>query len=155
MPRFDALYHGGAPGFAKGQLIMPHETKHLDGCPVCQARADENHAPDRVFASPERLYAKHFASKWGRGTLYQVEPVGEALLSEADSIPSIQAPAMRVLRVIQRGVVLTQAERRALYRLWAAADAARGFHQLITPAEQAQERELRRMIGIRPDEVLV
>lgn len=141
------LYHGGAPGFRTGDRIEPHETRHVDGCPVCAARADESHLPDRVFATPVRIYAKHFASKWGRGSLYIVEPEGELQRSEADSIETYHAPALRVVKVSEVGVLLTMSERRHLYRVWGDADRAAVFAQ--GPEYEAREFMLRTLLGFR------
>ena len=41
-----------------------------------------------MYATTDRLYAKHYASLWGRGDLYRVEPVGELLESTEDLIPA-------------------------------------------------------------------
>jgi len=122
------LYHGGAPGFRAGDIIEPHETKRIDLCPVCAAGGDANHLPDRVFATPVRIYGKYYASKWVGGSLYLVEPVGDATRSDADSIETWHAPAMRVVKVSEAVVQLTSQERRRLQRMWADADRTSGFH---------------------------
>lgn len=142
------LYHGGAPGFRPGDLIQPHETKHLDGCAICQAAADENHLPDQVFATTLRIYGKHHASKWGRGWLYIVEPEGDLVRSDADPFETYHAPAFRVVSVSERGVELTMSERRRLYRLWKADDRARGRGNF--PGAWAMDRALRALLGISP-----
>lgn len=128
------LFHGGIPGLRVGDLIEPgHGRRHHDGCPWCEARAKgEAHLgmdgpsqrQDRVYATSSRLYAKHYASLWGRGDLYRVEPVGEAERSTEDSIETWCAPALRVVAVLDRAVLLTMSERRRLDREWAAADRA-------------------------------
>ena len=145
--RSPRLYHGGAPGFDIGDLITPHGTKHFDGCPTCAALADENHLPDRVFATPIRIYAKHYASKWGRGSLYLVEPTGKVERSEADSLETYHAPAWCVVWVCERGVELTMSERRHLYRLWGESDRSAGFGQ--DGRSQLEDLRLRRLLGIR------
>lgn len=127
------LYHGGVPYLRPGDLIQPgHDRRTHDGCPWCEARANgEAHLgidgpsrePDRVYATADRLYAKHYASLWGRGDLYRVEPVGEATTSAEDTMPSITAPTLRVVAVLDRAVLLTMTERRRLARRWQAADA--------------------------------
>ena len=141
------LYHGGAPGFRVGDLIEPHETKHLDGCPVCEAGADENHLPDRVFATPVRLYAKYYASKWGNGTLYLVETVGIYSRSIPDSIETYHAGALRVVKVSEVAVELTMSERRHLYRIWGEADKAAAFAQ--GGSYTAEDLKMRVMLGIK------
>lgn len=128
------LFHGGAPGLHPGELIEPgHDRSHHDGCPWCEARArGEAHAgidgpslrPDMVYATPNRLYAKHYASLWGRGDLYRVDPVGPAERSDEDTIDTWCAPRLRVIAALDRAVLLTMAERRRLMREWTAADRA-------------------------------
>lgn len=141
------LYHGGARGFKAGDVIEPHETKVRDDCPICASGADANHLPDRVFATRERPYAKHYASKWGRGSLYIVEPVGAMTRSEADPFETYHAATFRVIKVSETQIELTPSERRRLYRLWTEADRARGI-PLDGPAQLADMR-MHRQLGIR------
>ena len=128
------LFHGGVPDLKPGDLIEPgHERRVHEGCPWCEARAAGGAGPlgidgpsverDRVYATSSRLYAKHYASLWGRGDLYRVEPVGDARPSAEDTMPAITAPALRVVSVLDRAVLLTMSERRRLAREWGAADA--------------------------------
>jgi hypothetical protein len=132
------LYHGGVPGLPIGGIIQPgHSRKPVDGCPWCLARSRGEAGPrgidplpehaDRVYLTPHRLYAKHYASLWGYGDLYRVEPVGEPELSTEDSIETWHAPGARVVNVYERAVLLTMSERRRLYREWGAADRVRGW----------------------------
>lgn len=139
------LYHGGAPGFRPGDVIEPHETRHIDDCEICRAQADENHKPGTVFASPVRIYAKFYASKYVKGWLYIVEPIGEFQPSDGDPFESYYGPALRVLSVSERAVVLTMSERRRLWRAWTEADKARGIGERNISAAWAYER----LIGIR------
>lgn len=128
------LYHGGAPGLRVGDLVEPgHGRKPHHGCPWCAARERGESGPGgldplaqhaAVYMTPDRLYAKHYASLWGRGDLYRVEPVGEVSRSTEDSIETWRAPAARVLAVYQRAVLLTWSERRRLFREWGATDGA-------------------------------
>lgn len=141
------LYHGGAPGFSVGDHIMPHGGKRQQGCPICDAGGDVNHLPDRVFASTLRLYGKYYASKWGRGWLYVVEPEGALVRSETDPFETYHAPRFRVTKVCERGVELTMSERRHLYRLWRDDDLARGRGS--DPAMLVGDRALRRALGIQ------
>jgi hypothetical protein len=130
-------YHGGAPGLRAGDLIEPgHDRTAHDGCPWCEARAKgEAHQgidgpsqhTDRVYATSNRLYAKHYASLYGRGDLYCVEPVGEETVSTEDTIPTVHAPAFRVVAALDRAVLLTMSERRRLYREWGLADQKAGL----------------------------
>lgn len=130
-----ALYHGGVPGLRPGDIIRPgHERRTHDGCPWCQARIvgdaymgmdGPSLVPDQVYATTDRLYAKHYASLWGRGDLYRVAPVGDLTRSTEDSVESYTAPALRVVAVLDRAVLLTMTERRRLFRRWSAADLVR------------------------------
>lgn len=134
----DLYYHGGVPGLQVGDLIEPGLSRnHHDGCPWCEARArGEAHEgidgpslrTDRVYATSDRLYAKYYASLWGRGNLYRVEPVGEVEASAEDSIETVCAPAFRVVAVLDRAVLLTPGERRRLYREWGEADRKKVAH---------------------------
>lgn len=127
-------FHGGVPGLRLGDLIEPgHDRKAHEGCPWCEARARGEAfqgidplagEPDRVYFTTNRLYAKHYASLWGYGDLYRVEPVGEVLPSREDAIESFTAPALRVAAVLDRMVLLTMSERRRLFREWGRADEA-------------------------------
>lgn len=126
------LFHGGIAGLRPGDMLEPgHERKTHDGCPWCAARAaglagpagiDPPAANQAVYMTPHRLYAAHHASLWGRGDLYQVEPVGELVRSTEDSIETWCAPLAVVLVAVERAVTLTMSERRRLRRHWSAAD---------------------------------
>lgn len=127
------LFHGGIAGLNPGDLIEPgHGRKHHDGCPWCEARArgeahlgiDPLAEAGRVYCTTNRLYAKHYASLWGRGDLYTVEAVDFMVSSQEDTIESFKAPALRVLSVLERAVLLCPSERRRLLREWTAADEA-------------------------------
>lgn len=131
----DRLFHGGVPGLRVGDLIVPgHERQQHDGCPWCEARAKgeavggmdgPTQHPETVYATTSRLYARFYASLYGRGDLYRVTPEGELTRSTEDSIESWRAPAFRVAAVLDRAVLLTNSERRRLWREWGAADKAR------------------------------
>ncbi len=124
------LFHGGIPGLRVGDLIEPgHERKVHAGCTWCAARAELPPSQDglalqvgRVYLTPVRLYAQHYASLYGRGDLYRVDPVGDLQRSTEDTVETWTAPAARVVAVLDRAVLLTQSERRRLYRLWSVAD---------------------------------
>jgi hypothetical protein len=131
------LWHGGVPGLRPGDLIEPgYERQYHDGCPFCEARRAQAAGgdvpvldglaehPDQVYLTPVREYARFYASLWGRGDLYRVDPVGEVEGSTEDTMESYRAPAARVVAVVERAVLLTMGQRRRLDRLWGAADAA-------------------------------
>lgn len=126
-----ALWHGGVPGLDMGDLIEPgHSRDHNHpGCKWCAARAagtathDMTSARrDRVYCTTHRLYAKFHASLYGHGDLYRVEAVGDVERSEEDKFPSFVAPALRVVVVFARDVLLSPGERTAIYVEWAKRD---------------------------------
>lgn len=128
-----ALYHGGVPGLRVGDTIEPGHTRdnRHPGCPWCEARANgtahqgidgPSQRPDRVYATTNRLYAKHHASLYGRGDLYRVAPTETPERSTEDSIESYTAPRFVVVSVLDRAVLLTNTERRRLSREWTTAD---------------------------------
>lgn len=129
------LFHGGVPDLRAGDLIVPgRERRHHDGCPWCEARQNggahlgmdgPSQHQDRVYLTSNRLYAKHYASLWGRGDLYRVEPVGDLERSTEDTVETFMASSARVVAVLDRAVLLTMSERRRLYREWGEADARR------------------------------
>lgn len=134
------LWHGGVPGLRPGDLIEPgRERRHHDGCPFCEARRAQAAGlgvpvldglaehPDMVYLTPVRDYARHYASLWGRGDLYRVDPVGDVVRSTEDTIETWMAPAARVVSVPERAVLMTMTQRRRLERIWTAADHARGL----------------------------
>lgn len=137
MPDVPRLFHGGVPGLRRGDLIRPgHARAHHDGCPWCEARAAGGahlglDGPavrrDRVYATPNRWYAAHYASLYDRGDLYRVDPVGPVELSTEDSVETWCAPQLRVVAVVDRAVLLTWSQRRRLLREWGAADQVRAL----------------------------
>ena len=127
-----ALYHGGKPGLRPGDLIIPAEPHFIDNCPICEAKKtgistaiDPLRArEDRVYVTSDREYARFYASKYPRGSLYSVEPVGELELSTEDHFPTWTVPTARVRSVYDRCVQLTAGQRRRLLRRWYVADMA-------------------------------
>ena len=131
MPTTDVRYwHGGIPGLRPGDLIVPSAPNYLDNCPICQAkRAGINTPldpltvhPDSVYLTTDREYARFYASKFPRGDLYRVEPVGEPVASDEDRFPTWRAPSARVAAVLDRCVTLTHRQRATLLNRWEAAD---------------------------------
>jgi len=130
------LWHGGAPDLRPGDTLDGnHERKIHDGCPWCAAREAERAGGPRplidglsrntgVYMTTERLYAKCYASLYGRGDLYRVEPIDTPQRSTEDTFPTWWSPAARIVAVVDRAVLLTPSERRRLQRDWARADAA-------------------------------
>ena len=128
-PRY---WHGGVPDLRAGDLIRPGSSRRPhEGCPFCDVRASglaiviDGHLmdgpsayPDRVYLTTDREYARHYASLYGRGDLYRVEPVGPV----EDHFETVTAKSARVLAVYDRAVLLTPGQRKALHRRWAEAD---------------------------------
>lgn len=135
-------FHGGIPGLQPGDLIQPGNPNFIDGCKVCDAhKAGQNHAfdpltvhQDRVYITTDKEYARFYASKYPKGDLYSVEPVGEVLASEEDRFLSWTAPEARVVGVYDRYVQLTTKQRRTLLRKWERADREVAFARLAAPA---------------------
>lgn len=130
-------FHGGIPDLKPGDLITPHPPRVVDGCPICVTRAagqtvtvdgmpvdPATARPDRVYITSDREYGRFYASRWYRGDLYVVEPVGDLEPSTEDRFPSWTCDAARVRSVYQRCVLLTPKQRRALLKRWTAADLA-------------------------------
>lgn len=132
------LFHGGAPSLRVGDLIEPgHDRRVHEGCTWCASRpelpAERDglpRRPDRVYLTTERWYAQYYASLFGRGDLYQVEPIGDLERSTEDNVESWTAPAARIIAVLDRAVLLTPSQRRRIALLWGRADIA---------AQQARE----------------
>lgn len=126
-------YHGGVPGLRAGDILTHgHERKHHDGCPWCGAKAagksfggmDPPSQRAAVYVTTSREYAQFHASLYGYGDLYVVEPIGLIEPSAEDHFPSWSCESARVVSVYKRAVLLTWSQRRRMYRLWEAADAA-------------------------------
>ncbi len=119
-------FHGGTPGLRPGDILTPSPPNYLDNCPVCQAKkAGINTAidpltqhPDRIYITTDRDYARFYASKYWRGDLYVVEPLGPLVKSVEDYFPTWSAPTARVKAVYDRAVQLTTSQRRSLLRRW-------------------------------------
>lgn len=127
------LWHGGVPDLRPGDQIRPGQSRPAHpGCPWCEARERGEAGPggidplafrtDRVYLTPIREYARHYASLYGRGDLYRVEPDGEVERSTEDTIETWLAPAAIVTAVVERAVLLTMSQRRRLGRIWREAD---------------------------------
>ncbi len=126
-------WHGGVPDLRPGDVIRPgHERRYVDGCPWCEAHKPGSGMPavidgppvhpDMVYITTVREYARYYASLYGRGDLYRVEPVGDVQRSAEDTVETWMAPAARVVSVFDRAVQLTWSQRRRLMRMWKTAD---------------------------------
>lgn len=134
-------FHGGAPGIKPGQLItpQPHDPGwKRDDCPTCESGVDDSHAPDRVFVTSSREYARMYASRYGKGDLYVVEPLGVMEPSDNDRFmaPSWSCERARVVSVYDRAVVMTRQQRWRLFR-----DAGKRQHPNMTTADLRREYE--------------
>lgn len=117
------LFHGGAPEIWRGRTIRPdmaHRRYHA-GCEICEAQrlgaSDVDPATPHgfVYATSDRDYARHYASRFGGGWLYEVELAADAESSTEDLIPTWRASSARVLRVLEKRITLTMPERLALF----------------------------------------
>lgn len=130
------LFHGGAPGLRPGATLTGGQSRPaVKGCEICAARLSGKVAtiaghsidpptlhPDRLYLTTSRLYARFYASLYGRGDVYEVAPLGELIESDEDHFPTWTAPAATVKRIEAVSVTLTHSERARLYRLWGDAD---------------------------------
>ena len=78
-----------------------------------------------VYLTTDRDYARWYAARSGNGDLYRVTPVGLMTKSVEDPFLSYTVDRARVLEVIERGVHLLRADRRAILKRWKKADRAR------------------------------
>jgi hypothetical protein len=129
-------WHGGAPGLSVGDLVVPGERHYVDGCEVCESKKRGesyrlangaavdpiNAHENRVYITADREYARFYASKYPRGDLYTVEPVGEMEASTEDPFPTWHVGAARVVSVYDTYVRLTDRQRMTLQRRWRRAD---------------------------------
>lgn len=134
-------WHGGIPGLRPGDLIVPSEPNYLDNCPVCQAKKAGINTPmdpltghpDSVYITTDRDYGRFYASKYPRGDLYRVEPVGDLVASDEDRFPTWRARSVRVAAVLDRCVTLTHRQRTSLIHRWEVLDraAVRGRSRMV------------------------
>ncbi|MCC5574539.1 hypothetical protein IMZ11_02650 [Microtetraspora sp. AC03309] len=138
-------FHGGKPGLKAGDLILPGMPNFVTGCPVCDAhKAGESHAlepvtkrQDRIYVTTDREYARFYASKYPKGDLYTVEPIGELVPSDEDHFPTWTAGSARVRGVYDVYVQLTTKQRATLLRRWERADREAAFARLSGEAANA------------------
>jgi hypothetical protein len=107
------LFHGGAPGRRKGDLLLPPSVTGLTTTTRTRSAAaglgNSTQRHDRVYVTSDRELARACAGAFehddgtiGGGVLYQVEPVGN--LEPDEDLPgfdiSFQVPKARVVVVI-------------------------------------------------------
>lgn len=122
------LYHGGVAGLWVGAVIEPNMADHryVDGCPQCAAHADGVHIhgydpptpEDWVYATTDREYARYYASRAVRGSLYVVNLEGDVEKSIEDPFPTWRGRRAIILRVPETKIVLTMKQRRKLFVRW-------------------------------------
>lgn len=137
-------WHGGIPGLRAGDLIVPSAPNYVDNCPICAAKKAGINTPldpltvhpDHVYVTSDREYARFYASKFPKGDLYRVEPIGELTESTEDRFPTWRVPSARVAGLVDRCVTLTDRQRTTLLNKWTAADreaVAASRRKVLTP----------------------
>ena len=122
-----SLFHGGVGGLKPGDVILPDQAgrRLRDDCPVCRAHAaGEDHPLDHitpggwVYATEDRPYARYYASRAGRGSLYRVTMTDPERSTEDVHFPTWRAPQATVTSVLDVLIELTHKERRRLWVRW-------------------------------------
>jgi hypothetical protein len=133
------LYHGGVGGLWVGDAIEPNmgERRYVDGCPQCAAHAAGIHIhgydpptpEDWVYATTDREYARYYASRAIRGSLYVVRLEEDVEPSVEDPFPTWRGRRAIVLRVPEIRITLTMKQRRKLFMRWGGT--AEEFNEMI------------------------
>jgi hypothetical protein len=127
------LFHGGISDLWKGSILKPNmaHLRYLDGCPQCEAQRngtasllgfDPETPANFIYATTDREYARYYASRAGRGWLYEVEIDDSSEPSKEDPFPTWRAPEARIIRVLEKRITLTMQERRNLFIRWGGTD---------------------------------
>ena len=123
------MWHGGVAGLWVGDVILPNMAEHryVEGCPHCAAQAagqrtniDPPTPADWVYASEDHEYARWYASRAVRGSLYRVRLEGECERSQEDppQFGCWRARRAVVVGVKELGVTLTMRERERVFMRW-------------------------------------
>lgn len=135
------LFHGGAADLWKGSIVKPNMAhgRYLDDCAQCQAQKhgvssllgmDPETPANFIYATSDREYARYYASRAGRGWLYEVELDPASIEpSKEDPFPTWRASEARVVRVLEKRITLTMQERKDLFIRWGGTEAE--FDSLI------------------------
>lgn len=100
------LYHGGVPGLAPGDLLLPptlsgaRSNAEFGAAGACRR--------DRVYLHADQRHARLFAllCPAGPGSLYRAEPLGSLEVDpDFAGVGSYCAPSARVLEVVEPEVV--------------------------------------------------
>jgi len=92
-----------------------------------------------VYITTHRGYARWYAAR-SRGDLYRVVPLGRLKPSTEDVFPTWTTPAARIVEVVERRVLLTRRDRRALDREWRRAQKALLSSGLVSEPETSEEQ---------------
>lgn len=113
------LFHGGMPGLKVGDLVVPQESPgwHRDDCSWCRSGADDSRHPETIYVTTEREYARYYASRFGKGWLYVVEPVGDVERSTEDGPETYRCASALVRSIYERCVVVTRNQRRRVFKM--------------------------------------
>lgn len=136
-----ALFHGGSPELWKGRKILPGmaDRRYHEGCAICAAQKagvstgiDPTTPHGFVYATSDRAYARYYASRFGKGWLYEVQLADDAEPSTEDppQFPTSRASSATVLRVLEKRITLTMDERRELFMRWGGNEAE--FNAMVT-----------------------
>ena len=145
------LYHGGVAGYWIGDLLTPNNAEHryVDGCQHCAAQRegrflvlDPPTPPDWVYATSDREYARFYASRAVRGSLYRVRLEGDVEPSIEDPFPTWRGRRAIILGVPEIRVTLTMRQRRKLWCRWGGTpeefdQMIRNFYSTPTPRAES------------------
>ncbi len=137
------LFHGGAASLWPGHIIKPNmsHTRYFDGCSQCEAQRlnlniegfDPITPHGFVYATLDREYARYYASRAGKGWLYEVRLADDAEPSTEDPFPTWRASAATVVRVNEKRITLTMDERQQLFIRWGGTEAE--FKSMVSKLE--------------------
>ena len=123
------LLHGGVGGLWRGSSILPGMSahRHVAGCKMCEAQRDgtasargwDPETPNGwVYATADREYARYYASRAVRGSLYRVRLEGDVEPSTEDPFPTWRGRSATVLAALEFNITLTMKQRQHLFVRW-------------------------------------
>lgn len=103
-----AWFHGGIPGLAPGDRILPPDvtgTDHTLSHVAAALGMPHGTRTDIVYATRIEQYARVYAALYPDGALYRVEPEGPVEPDPDASEAAIMAPSARITAVVRPVVV--------------------------------------------------